>query len=1036
MSCKINARTNAARRRGPFALLQATQARVAHGESRRGHSGATRHRCRLVERLEPRAYFAVGATPTFADHLDFDLGDAPAAMVSADFNGDGRADLAVLTAGFESSQMTVYLSNGDGTFTAGQTIAGSGGSDQAYLVEGDFNGDTRPDLAMAAAPIGPDAGQSTDITVYLGLGNGTFDGGHASAFLLQATQYTTGDFNGDGHLDIASTDGEAGGQAATQVNVLLGAGDGTFSSEKTTNVSAASALSGLTAADFTGDGVADVVVSGTTQYLTEQYQSLLLLRGNGDGTFTATGDPMTLALAPNPEDQIGQVSGRDLNGDGKPDLVGTATSHILSFVNNGDSTFSFLQDVPFAADGAEPIVLSDINADGSPDVVQPAGAGHGKYFSVYGGLGDGNFDSGTFFDTADGPAIVVAGDFNGDGLPDVATGNADADSVSVLLNTTPAQPSVRQSTTTVQALNNPAQNSDTLHFLVTVTSAAGNGATPTGDVFLGADGLNVGGGTLDPATGQVTVTATMLGVGDHSITVTYLGDANYDASTSAAITQTIDEQPLTPPATVTPSVQTVSLPPIAVPGDSGTVELSLKNNLAGSAKGLVSVNLFASTDTTLDDGDAPVAAPALAHVLISLVAGGTKDLLARFTLPSTIAAGSYYVLAKVTPISGLSASDVSDVAAASSSAIPTALDFGTVSGRRSPRLLRTLSSGAKIVFILNGPGTGSISDDGNGNVDLTLNGTTAASNVIIAALGGATGVIRNITTDSAISALIASRVALSGTAHIAGDVSRVITGDINSGGSLVLDGSTPATLVLGNVTDASIQSAAPLQLLSIHSWTDSDQTTDQLDTPWIGSFIDAGAFPAQMLLSGVGAPAGSALKVARIAGGVGPGLWSVGGSASVINIGGSAASGFSLAAAGSISLLSIGGNLDGDVAAATGLGVVSIRGSVAGARVFAGANFGADHRFGGGDDTFAAATITSIRAGGSVTNSVFAAGLDPINGIIDDGDDVLLSGGAIKTFSAGGVLGNDSRVLAAQLPTKALIAGALVTTTGDPRFSL
>ena len=84
-------------------------------------------------------------------------------MVTADFNNDGRLDIAV--ANPLNNTVTILLGNGDGTFTTGQTL--SVGIDPSGLAVGDFNGDGRLDLAVA------DAG-SDNVMVFLGLGDGTF----------------------------------------------------------------------------------------------------------------------------------------------------------------------------------------------------------------------------------------------------------------------------------------------------------------------------------------------------------------------------------------------------------------------------------------------------------------------------------------------------------------------------------------------------------------------------------------------------------------------------------------------------------------------------------------------------------------------------------------------------------------------------------------------------------------------------------------------------------------------------------------------
>jgi hypothetical protein len=144
---------------------------------------------------------------TYANPVNQTLTQGQLQVFSADFNGDGKLDLAIAgNAGF----VTILLGNGDGTFKQGTNITISGTASSITLA--DFNGDHKPDIAISD---GPD-----DMTwVYLGQGDGTFK--------LSQTEYyggatiVAGDFNADGKQDLVFASNSV-------VGLFLGNGDGTF----------------------------------------------------------------------------------------------------------------------------------------------------------------------------------------------------------------------------------------------------------------------------------------------------------------------------------------------------------------------------------------------------------------------------------------------------------------------------------------------------------------------------------------------------------------------------------------------------------------------------------------------------------------------------------------------------------------------------------------------------------------------------------------------------------------------------------------
>src|SRR5579872_2723485 len=147
--------------------------------------------------------------------VSYDLRTEVSSIAVADVNGDGKPDVIVTGFGDTTSYVSVLLGNGDGTLQAPVNL--SVGTFPQSVAIGDFNGDGKPDLAVAA----DDA-----LYLLLGNGNGTF---HAPVSLLSGTGLSViaADFNGDGKLDLALGQfAQASGKGT--VAVLMGNGNGTF----------------------------------------------------------------------------------------------------------------------------------------------------------------------------------------------------------------------------------------------------------------------------------------------------------------------------------------------------------------------------------------------------------------------------------------------------------------------------------------------------------------------------------------------------------------------------------------------------------------------------------------------------------------------------------------------------------------------------------------------------------------------------------------------------------------------------------------
>ena len=327
------------------------------------------------------------------------------------FNGRALLDATFAELAVQAGYSTVALTlaeelarlAGDGTF---QTAESFGVADNPWSVTtGDFNGDGVLDLVTA------DLSDNT-VGVHLGNGDGTFQAAAAFGVGSLPQSVTTGDFNGDGVLDLATAN-----LGDNTVSVLLGNGDGTFQAAAPFGVG--DLPESVTTGDFNGDGVLDLATANPGD------NTVSVLLGNGDGTFHA-------AAAFGVGDQPQSVTTGDFNGDGVLDIATAdrAAGAVNVLLGNGDGTF---QAAAAFGVGSQPVSVTtgDFNDDGVLDLATADLVG--DTVSVLLGNGDGTFQAAVAFSVGDQPRSITIGDFNGDGILDLATADRGDDAVSVLV---------------------------------------------------------------------------------------------------------------------------------------------------------------------------------------------------------------------------------------------------------------------------------------------------------------------------------------------------------------------------------------------------------------------------------------------------------------------------------------------------------------------------------------------------------------------------------------------------------------------------
>jgi len=354
--------------------------------------------------------------PKFIAHRDYAAADAPVNFATGDLNGDGIADLVVPNFN-NSTSVSVLLGKRDGSFQP-LRLFDSGGSNPFDAVVADFNGDGNNDVAVTF-PFG-------GVSILRGDGQGHIGTPELLSVGAHPLHVVAADFNGDHKMDLAVTNLES-----NNVSILLGRGDGTFTVGPSSAVGMGPA--GIVLGDFNRDGKVDLavansgVLSGGNQGAHANTVAILL--GTGTGHFQA---PVFLPVAKTPL----LLAVADFNKDSKQDLVvsNNGGSVVSELLGNGNGTFQTPR--TFHVQQALSIGVADFNTDGNPDLVVSNGNGQTSTSSTVAlllGDGTGNFNPAKQIPAGRQPSAVLAGDFNHDGKADYITSNLDANTVSVVL---------------------------------------------------------------------------------------------------------------------------------------------------------------------------------------------------------------------------------------------------------------------------------------------------------------------------------------------------------------------------------------------------------------------------------------------------------------------------------------------------------------------------------------------------------------------------------------------------------------------------
>jgi hypothetical protein len=477
-------------------------------------------------------------------------------MAVADFNGDGKPD--IVATDNNAKNLYVYLNDGTGNFGAPKiipiTMSALG---PGRIVVGDFNEDGKQDVI-----VGTVAGLQADILL-TGNGDGTFTQQQSLPGSYGFVSGVAVDINNDKHLDLV-----LGGNGP--IFVYLGDGHGGFQEVTFANQGGSGLFTGVTTADFNKDNNLDIVATSPITIA-----GIRFYPGVGDGTYSS---PTIVNSSSFP--QPTSLASADFNGDGNPDLLVGAAYISAVIPGNGDGTFnlsklSYLA-TPIGSTTSStytPLVAAiDIDGDKKVDVVVSDDVSH--TINVFLNDGTGEFLQRTpdFSSAIDaGVSQLATADLNGDGIPDLIVASNITQNISVFLSIKP------KTTPTASLTSSAASQFVGTSVSLTAKVSGSSGSTPTGTVTLMDGSTSLGQQTLD-SSGQAVFSLSNLSAGQHTLTVAYAGDSNFNAVTSSTFSQSITDLQLaftTASQTISAggtATYTLTVTPVA--GLSGTVTLA------------------------------------------------------------------------------------------------------------------------------------------------------------------------------------------------------------------------------------------------------------------------------------------------------------------------------------------------------------------------------------------------------------------------------------------------------------------------------
>jgi uncharacterized protein YjdB len=360
----------------------------------------------------------VAGTINFATKVDSVTGAFPNHTTYADIDGDGKVD--IITNNYTAGTITVLRNTGSAgtvSFAAPVTIATL--TNPSFSVAGDMDGDGKPDVVVMTTGVANIyRNTSTPGTI-------SFAAGVTSSIGSGVNIVAIADIDGDGKADIITA-----GSVVSVVRNTGSIGSLSFAAHKDFAVLGSTAT--VSAGDIDGDGKADVIVGYTASNISVFRNTST----SGNVNFSVRQD----FVSGGHSNFIGLA---DIDGDGKMDIISPNSGTIFSLFPNNSSVDTVILGTKLditIGNNAGAFSMGDFDGDGKADIAISSISSGGVYvYRNTSSAGSFSFATAVVFATGNGPAGVTVADMDGDGKPDIVTGNQSSNTISVLLNK-PLQP--------------------------------------------------------------------------------------------------------------------------------------------------------------------------------------------------------------------------------------------------------------------------------------------------------------------------------------------------------------------------------------------------------------------------------------------------------------------------------------------------------------------------------------------------------------------------------------------------------------------